>query len=91
MRVLASLPVRAIVAAMVLRAACLIAAMMSVPALARADALPPPDRPHDWDERPLPQPDPPPDKELMPVVVLCAALSLLAACAAGRRVERPAC
>lgn len=56
---------------------------------ARADVAPDPQRPIDWNERPLPQPDPPPEKELVYVPLLCAGALLLAgylAAKASRRV-----
>lgn len=54
---------------------------------ARADILPDPHRPIDWDERPLPQPEPPPDKELVHALFIGAAALVLASGihASGRR------
>ena len=56
---------------------------------ARADVAPDPQRPIDGNERPLPQPDPPPEKELVYVPILCAVAGLLlVSCLAAKASRR---
>lgn len=62
------------------------------PALARADVLPEPERPSEWNEHPPPPPPPPPEKDLTralwPMGILAAAVGL--GSLRGRRRVSPA-
>lgn len=54
-------------------------------AAARADVLPPPEAPNQWQPRDPPQPAPPPEKELPPLALWLVAVAAFCAVAVGRR------
>lgn len=55
----------------------------------RADLLPEPRRPREWEDARPPMPDPPPEKEL-PTLPLALLLAVAAATAAAIGLRRPA-